>query len=352
MSGEMRAAVYHGPREIAVETVPVPDVGPADLLIRVRECGICGSDVHSYKAGMYIRPGQIMGHEFMGVAEAVGENVEGIEVGGRVTGFSLGVCGECYWCSRGQYVLCPKLFENSTGYGRPGAFAEYVLIENAAVGATVHRVPDELDDESAATVEPVSVGVGAVDAAEIGPGDTVVVLGAGMIGNACMQASKAAGAEEVAIVDISPVRLEAARKTGADVVFDARDGDALEWVKDMWGVGRYHFHEGGMADAVIEAAGVPQTIQQTFEMVRSGGAIVFVGLPEEPALLDVTKIVHKQPRILGSLGGDLGRGLELLASGRIRTRDLISHKFTLEAAPEAFEAQLRAEEAIKVMVQA
>lgn len=352
MSGEMRAAVYHGPRELSVESVAVPEVGPLDVLIRVRECGICGSDVHSYQAGMYIKPGQIMGHEFMGVAEEVGENVEGIEVGDRVTGFSLGVCGKCYWCSRGQYVLCPDLFENSTGYGRPGAFAEYVLIENAAVGATVHRVPEELDDESAATVEPVSVGVGAVDAAGIASGDRVVVLGAGMIGNACMQAAKAAGAEEVAVVDVSPMRLEAAKKTGADAVFDARDGDALEWVKELWGVGRYHFHEGGMADAVIEAAGVPQTIQQSFEMVRSGGDIVFVGLPEEPAPLDITKIVHKQPRIHGSLGGDLGKALELLASGRIRTRGLISHRFSLEAAPEAFEAQLRAEEAIKVMVQA
>jgi len=352
MSGEMRAAVYNGPRELSVETVPVPEVGPSDVLIRVRECGICGSDVHSYKAGMYIRPGQIMGHEFMGVADSVGENVEGIEVGDRVTGFSLGVCGDCYWCTRGQYILCPELFENSTGYGRPGAFAEYVLIENAAVGATVHRVPDELNDESAATVEPVSVGVGAVDAAVIRPGDRVMVLGAGMIGNACMQAAKAASAQEVAVVDISPVRLAAARRTGADAVFNASDGDALEWVKEMWGVGRYHFHEGGMADTVIEAAGVPQTIQQTFEMVRSGGSIVFVGLPEEPAPLDVTKIVHKQPRISGSLGGDLGKGLELLASGQIRTRDLISHRFSLEVAPEAFEAQLRAEEAIKVMVQA
>lgn len=350
MAERMKAAVYHGPRNLTVETVPVPEVGPSDVLIGVRGCGICGSDVHSYKAGMYVEPGQIMGHEFAGVAAAVGEDVERISEGDRVTGFGLGVCGECFWCEKGQYALCPELFRNSTGYGRPGGFAEYVLVENAVPGATVHRIPDELDDETAATTEPVSVGVGAVEAAGVGPGDRVVVLGAGMIGNACMQAAKAAGAEAVAIVEVSPARLEIARETGADEIFDAREGDALEWVKELWGVGRYHFNEGGMADVVVEAAGVSQTIGHSFEMVRSGGAIVFVGLPEEPATVDTTKIVHKQPRIFGVLGGDMGKAIELLREGRIKTGPLVSHRFPLESAPEAFETQLRADEAVKVMV--
>lgn len=347
----MEAAVYRGPRKLIVESVPVPDIGSSDVLIKVHGCGICGSDLHSYKAGMYIKPGQIMGHEFMGTVAAVGDQVEGIAEGDRVTGFSIGVCGSCYWCTRQQYILCPELFQNSTGYGLPGGFAEYVPIRNAVLGQSIHRIPDELDDETAATAEPVSVGIGAIDAAEVRPGDRVVILGAGMIGNACMQASKAAGAGEVVVVDISPIRLAVARRLGADAVFDARDGDALEWVKEMWGVGRYHFNEGGMADVVVEAAGAPLTVQQAFEMVRSGGTIVFVGLPEEPAPLDVTKIVHKQPRIVGSLGGDFARALEMLASGRIKTKELITHRFPLEETPEAFEVQLRAEKAMKVMVQ-
>ncbi len=351
MSERMRAAVYHGPRKLSIESVPVPEVGHSDVLIKVRDCGICGSDLHSYKAGMYVSPGQIMGHEFMGTVAAVGDFVEGIDEGDRVTGFGIGVCGSCYWCARQQYILCPELFQNSTGYGLPGGFAEYVLIQNAVVGQSIHLIPDELDDETAATAEPVSVGVGAIDAAGVRPGDKVVVLGAGMIGNACMQAARAAGAEQVAVVDISPVRLEAAKSLGADEVFDARSGDALAWVKELWGVGRYHFNEGGMADVVIEAAGAPVTIQQAFEMVRSGGTIVFVGLPEEPAPFDVTKIVHKQPRMVGSLGGDFARALEMLASGRIKTKELITHRFPLEETPEAFEIQLRAEKAMKVMVQ-
>lgn len=350
MAGIMKAAVYHEPRHITLEQVPIPEIGPHDVLIKVHACGICGSDVHSYKAGFYIRPGQIMGHEFMGEVAKCGDEVRDVEVGDRVTGFSIGTCGTCYWCQRQQFHLCPELFKNSTGYGRPGALAEYVKVEYALLGATIHKLPPEIDDETGATAEPTAVGVGTVAQAGVQPGDTVVVLGAGMIGNACMQAAKAAGAKQVVVIEVSPVRLEAARRLGADAVFDAREGDPLTWVKETVGIGPYHFHEGGMADVVIEAAGAPATIQQSFEMVRSGGTIAFVGLPEGPAPIDTTKIVHKQPRIIGCLGGDVARSIELLASKRIQTAPLITHRFPLDAAPDGFETQLRATEAIKVMV--
>lgn len=208
-----------------------------------------------------------------------------------------------------------------------------------------------MDDKSAATTEPVSVGVGAVDAAGLTADDHVVVLGAGMIGNACMQAAKAAGAARVGVVEVSPLRLDAARRHGADEVFDARGGDALEWVKDVFGIGRYHFHEGGMVDVVIETAGTDTTIQQAFEMVRSGGTIVFVGLPEAPTPIDITKIVHKQPRVIGSLGGDFRKSLDLLIDRQVVTSDLVTEVLPLDQAAKAFAAQLQPDNAIKVMVQ-
>jgi len=350
MGQNMRAAVYKGPRDLKVDEVPMPRYGEGDVLIKVNVCGICGSDVHSYKSGFYVTPGQIMGHEFAGEIAGVGASVDGLREGDRVTGFSLGICGKCYWCTRGQYALCPELFHNSTGYGLPGGFAEFVLIPAAAVGSNIYRIPDGISDEVAATVEPVSVAVGAIAAAAIQPGDSVVVLGGGMIGNACAQVAKNAGAAKVLLVEISPVRLDAARASGADMVFDARSGDPLEWVKEQVGVGAYHFNEGAMADVVIEAAGAAQTIVQSLEMVRSGGTIVFVGLPEHPVPIDTTKIVHKQPRIVGCLGGDFQESLDLLASGAVSTASLITHTFDLDDAAEAFETQLRADETVKVMV--
>ncbi|ARR55216.1 alcohol dehydrogenase [Rhizorhabdus wittichii DC-6] len=352
MNETMRAAVLEGPGKIAVKDVPMPEIGEADVLIRVVNCGICGSDVHSFKTGLYVKPGQVMGHEFMGHIAMVGDKVDGMAVGDRVTGFSASICGECDACKRGQYILCAKLFTGSTGYGLAGAFAEYVKIENALLGSNVHKLPDTIDDISAAMIEPVSVGVAAAVQANVQPGDKVVVLGVGMIGNACLQAAKAAGAAEVIAVDVSLTRLEIARQSGADDVFDARNGDATEWVKQKFGIAPYHYNEGGNADVVFEAAGIPLTIQQSLEMVRPGGMICIVGLPEHAAEIDTTKIVHKMPRIVGSLGGDFAPAIARLASGAIKVRHLMTHSFPLEEAAEAFAVQLKAGETVKVIINA
>jgi threonine dehydrogenase-like Zn-dependent dehydrogenase len=350
MSDSMRAAVYTAPRQLELHEVPIPEPGPADVLVRVHACGVCGSDVHTFKKGMYVQPGQIIGHEFVGEAVAVGPDVEGVTVGERVTGFTMGFCGTCFWCTRGEYGLCPEIFERSLGYGRPGAFADYTLIERAVPGVNLHKIPANVPDIVAATVEPVSIAVGTVEMAGVQPGDKVVVLGGGLIGNASLQVAKAAGAARVVLVEVSPSRLAAAEKAGADAVFDARTGSALEWVKSELGVGRYAFGEGAMADVVIEAAGAPSTVTDSFEMVRSGGTIAFVGLPEQPAPIDTTKIVHKRPKLIGVLGGDFARSIELLSSGQVDTAPLVTHTFGLDDVQTAFETQLQADEVMKVVV--
>lgn len=352
MNPTMRACVFEGAGKVSVQDVPIPEVGDNDVLIRVTNCGICGSDMHSFKTGLYVEPGQIMGHEFMGRVAKLGVNVAGLKVGERVTGFSAGVCGKCEACLRGQGILCADLFQHSTGYGIAGAFAEYVKIENAVVGATIHHLPDSIDDVCGAMVEPISVGVSAVEQAQVKAGDKVVVLGVGMIGNACLQAAKAAGAARVLAVDVSPLRLEIATRSGADAVFDARTGDALAWVMEQFGECRYHYNVGGNADVVFEAAGIPLTIQQSLEMVRPGGTICIVGLPEVAAPIDTTKIVHKMPKIVGSLGGDFTKSIDCLASGAIKARHLMTHSFPLERAAEAFDTQIKAGETVKVMITA
>lgn len=350
MTETMRAAVFKETMNITIEDVPMPDIGPKDVLIKVKNCGICGSDIHSFKTGMFVEPGQIMGHEFSGTIYSKGDLVEGVSIGDRVTGFSAGVCGECDACKRGQAILCASLFSNSTGYGLPGAFAEYVKIENAELGATIHKLPDSIDDITGAMVEPISIGISAVTEANVQPGDKVVVLGAGMIGNACIQAAKAAGASEVIAVEVSQTRLDLAQQSGADAVFDATTGDALEWVIDKFGLQEYHYQRGGAADVVFEAAGSPATIQQSFEMVRPGGTICFVGLPEGSVPIDTTKIVHKMPKIVGSLGGDFVSSIEKLASGEINARPLATQIYKFDDIKDAFTKQLDANSTVKVML--
>ncbi|WP_223593831.1 zinc-dependent alcohol dehydrogenase [Neobacillus bataviensis] len=350
MSGRMKAAVYYSPRELQVETVDIPEIGPNDILMKVIACGICGSDVHSYGSGFYIDKGQIMGHEFVGEVVKVGEQVQGIEVGERGTGFSAGMCGECFWCKTEQYFLCPNLFKASTGYGLHGAFAEYVKISNAVPGATYHRVPDQIDDYTAATIEPVSVAVHTVDQCQPQANDQVLVMGAGLIGNAVLQVMKASPVSKVVVSEVSLKRLQAAKEMGADAVIDATAEDVLQRAKELIGVGPYHFAEGAMADIVVDAAGAPSAVEQSFEIVRSGGVIAFVGLPEKRASIDVTKIVHKAPRIVGCLGGDMGKAIELLKAEKVKTRPLITHVYPLSRAREAFEMQMNARDAIKVLV--
>lgn len=350
MTKTMMAAVLDAAETIVVKDIPQPEVGSRDVLIKVANCGICGSDIHSFKTGMYVEPGQVMGHEFVGRVAELGAEVTGLALGDRVTGFSAGVCGECEACKAGQFILCAELFQNSTGYGRPGAFAEFVRIENAELGGNIHLLPDTIDDTAAAMIEPMSIGVTAAASAGVKAGDRVVVLGCGIIGNGCIQAAKAAGASEVLAIDVSPLRLKLARECGADDVFDARTGDALQWVMDRFGAAPYHYNVGGNADVVFEAAGIPLTIQQSLEMVRPGGTICIVGLPEVPAPIDTTKIVHKMPTIIGSLGGDFVATIEKMASGAIDPRPLATHRYALKDAPAAFAKQLLVEESMKVMI--
>ncbi len=346
----MKGAVYHGPRDLRVEEIDVPEVGPNDVLLKVRACGICGSDVHSYCSGFYIDPGQIMGHEFVGEVVEIGEKVTDIQVGQRGTGISVEFCGTCYWCKTAQYMLCPNLFKAATGYGVPGAFAEYVKLTDVKVGTNFHHVPDEIDDLSAATIEPVGVGVYTVAACDPKSTDKVVILGAGMIGNTVMQVLKAIPVAKVVVSEIFEKRLNAALELGADVVINAGVENVLERVKEEVGIGAYHFGEGAMADIVVEAAGAPATIEQSFEMVRSGGTIAIVGLPEKKASIDTTKIVHKMPHIIGCLGGNFPGAIKLLKEGKVNTKPLITHVLPLKDAKEAFEIQSRADDAIKVMI--
>lgn len=347
----MKAAVYYGPRDIKVESIPIPEIGPNDILLKVKYCGICGSDVHSYRSGQYIEKGQVMGHEFSGEVVKVGHNVKNIEVGERGTGFHSGVCGNCFWCKNKEYSLCPELFKNSTGYGLQGALAEYVKIPNAIKGVNFHSVPDEIDDITAATIEPVGVAVFTADKCEPKKGDKIVVMGAGLIGNAILQVFKTFNPGKVIVTEISEKRLKGALQSGADVAVNGLKENVIDRMKELTGTGPYHFGEGAMADIVVDAAGAPQAVEQSFEIVRSGGTIAFVGLPEKKALIDTAKIVHKMPRVIGCLGGNFVKAIILLKEEKVRVKHLISHVYPLDEAKEAFEMQMNANQSIKVMIE-
>lgn len=320
----MKAAVYHGPGDIRVEEVPRPTPAPGEVLVRVRACGICGSDLHVYRHGLFEelgrplpgRPGRIMGHEFAGEVVEVGSAVRGVRPGERVAGL-----------------------------GR-GAFAEYVTVE---VGErSLHVLPPHVSFEEAATLEPLATSVQGVQLAAPRPGETVVVLGAGAIGLGCLQVLKATTATRVIVVSGSPARLALARSLGADAIVDRRAADPLETVIALTGgappVPRLGFR-GGRADVVIECAGRPGAPQEGVQMLKPfGGRLVLLALYEQPATLDLNQVVRKQVTVQGSwsfLAEQMRTALDLVATGRVGRRALITHRLPLEEAPAAFALQER-----------
>lgn len=346
----MKAAVYHAPGDIRTEEVAVPEPGPRDVLLAIKAVGICGSDLHMYRKGMYgIKPGLIMGHEFSGEAVEVGTEVEGVEIGRRYTGFTIDPCGECWWCERRMPRLCPHLFEGYSGFGKNGAMAEYMLIEDAVLDENLFRVPDHLPDDEAALAEPLGTAVYASLRAKPQDGDQVIVIGAGVIGMLLVQAFKAAADVRVIVTEVSPQRGERALSVGADVVVDARREDLLDAVIEATGEGAYAFGRSGMADIVVDAAAAPPTFGQALQFVRSKGTVLLIGSPESPSPVDTGLIVNKDVRVMGAFGSIIPKGMGLLEAGRIATGPLISHRFSLDDAAEAFRVAASGEGA-KVML--
>jgi (R,R)-butanediol dehydrogenase / meso-butanediol dehydrogenase / diacetyl reductase len=329
----MRAGVFRGVRQVPIEDVPDPTAGPRDVVLDVKACGICGSDLHTYVAAQLAQPGQVMGHEFSGEVVDVGAEVDGIAVGDRLTGLPIQPCGECPRCREGSRHLCEVWTQRSIGYGLPGAFAERLRIPDATLGDNVHRLPDELTFEDGALVEPLAVAVHAVGRTDVRPTDTAVVLGFGTIGLQVAQVLLARGVKRVIGADLSPLRLEVAQELGVAASDDVA--------------------AGGEVDLVFEATGAPALVQRAIDIVRPGGTVVIIALYEQTAEIAPTLVVQKELTLRGSAiytPAEFAEAIDLLASGRVRSGPLITHRHALDELGDAFEAQLDKDAAIKVMV--
>ena len=340
----MKAAVFKGIEDVQVEDVPEPEAGPEDVVVQVSACGICGSDLHTFLHGSFVEPGQVMGHEFAGRVVAAGEDVQGLAVGDRVTAVPIVPCGECARCAEGRYNLCAVAWTTGIAYGRPGAFAERVRIPGSVPGENVFKLADEVDDEAGATVEPLAVGVHAVRLAGSVEGATALVLGLGTIGQQIVQVLRAHGAKRVIGMDLSQLRLDAARELGADAV----DGSAGP-EQALAGA----LSEGEEIDIVFECSGVPALATAALDAVRGGGQIVVLALYDDPVTFNPTALVQKELRLQGSIAytsEDFAEAIDLLRRGAARADTLITHRERLDDIGEAFRVQLSKDQSLKVLV--
>lgn len=318
-------------RRLTVTDVDEPTIASDEVLVRVRACGICGSDVHGYDGSSGRRiPPLIMGHEAAGVVERVGGEVADLKPGDRVTFDSTVYCGACRFCQRGEVNLCDnrRVLGVSCGeYRRHGAFAEFVAVPRRIC----YRLPDELGFEQAAMIEAVAVAVHAVDRVSVGRGDTTVVVGAGMIGLLIVQALKLAGCGRVIAVDVEDRKLELAATLGADDGLNAKQVDAAKRVVEMT--------DGVGADAALEAVGATEPIRTAIHSLRKGGSAVLVGNLSPKVELPLQAVVTRQLTLYGSCSssGEYPRCIEAMARGAIRVDPLISAAAPLSEGPAWFE---------------
>jgi L-iditol 2-dehydrogenase len=320
----MKALVLSEYKHLAIEESPKPQPADDELLIRIRACGICGSDVHGFDGSTGRRiPPIVMGHEAAGVIEAVGSGVRSFRVGDRVTFDSTVYCGDCFYCRRGQVNLCDRrevIGVSTPLFRRMGAFAEYVTVPERIA----YALPDTMPFAHAALIEAASVAVHGASLTPLEPGDAAVVVGAGMIGLLTLQAIREAGAERVFVVDVDDTRLEMARGLGATEMFNSKKQDVIAEVQKRTG--------GRGADVALECVGITDAIGLAIESVRKGGAVTLVGNVAPKIELALQSVVSRQIRLQGSCAscGEYPECIAMMADGRIRVEPLISAVAPLE----------------------
>jgi L-iditol 2-dehydrogenase len=326
----MKALLLSKYRQLELADVAEPAVNDDEVLVRVAACGICGSDVHGYDGSSGRRiPPIIMGHEASGRIAAVGAGVKEFSELDRVTFDSTIYCGTCWHCSRGEVNLCDQrqvLGVSCNEYRRAGAFAEYVAVP----ARIVYPLPDNLDFADAAMLEAVAVAIHAVSLANIPPGSTALVLGAGTIGLLVLQALRAAGCPRVFVSDIDDSRLKLAKELGATDVVNA-GADAVGKVLELTsGIG---------VDLAVEAVGRNETVDAAINCVRKGGTVVLVGNISPEVTLPLQKVVTRQIRLQGSCAsaGEYPKAIDLMAKGTIRVKPLITAVAPLDDGPQWFE---------------
>jgi L-iditol 2-dehydrogenase len=326
----MRALVLKEYGRLVVEDVPKPGLQPDEVLVRVRACGICGSDVHGMDGSTGRRiPPLIMGHEGAGEIAEVGLAVRGWRPGDRVTFDSTVYCGRCWHCLRGEVNLCDErrvLGVSCAEFRRDGAFAEYVAVPERIL----YRLPDNLSFEKAAMVEAVSVAAHAVKRTPLAPGASVAVLGAGMIGSLVIQVLRAAGCDRIIAIDLDGDRLELALRLGATAVAMAGSADLAAAAR---GLG-----DGRGVDAAFDVVGLAATVGTAVGLVRKGGSVTLVGNTEPRVDLPLQTVVTRQITLIGTCAsaGEYPACLELIASGKVNVAEFISATAPLEDGREWF----------------
>src|ERR1700730_1059853 len=347
----MRAAVYRGVNDVRIETIPVPEIGAGEVLVKIHTCGICGTDLKKIHTGSHDAP-RVFGHEMSGTIVRVGEGVNGFSVGDRVMAYHHIPCGECYYCRKKTFAQCEvyKKVGCTAGFAPSGGgFAEYIRVMDWIVGRGVVTIPDEIPFEQAAFIEPVNTCYKAIQLLNLQPDETVLVIGQGPIGILLAALAKKTGAT-VLTSDLYPERHAVAAKFGLNHPLDAR-GDVVAAAKSAT--------EGRGADVALVAVGGNALIQLAMDAIRPGGRVMlFASTQHGEAPFDPAAVCMDEKTLMGSYSAsvaiqdDVTRMVfEGYRSGFDLTQ-LISHRFSLEDAVAAIELASHPQpDSLKIVIQ-
>ncbi|MDP3765262.1 MAG: zinc-dependent dehydrogenase [Nanoarchaeota archaeon] len=338
----MRVAVYYNNKDVKIEERSIPEINDDEILIKVMASGICGTDVLEWyrikKAPL------VLGHEIAGVVDKVGKNVKGFKIGDRVTATHHVPCMKCHYCLNGHHTACETLHKTNF---EPGGFSEYIRMPKINVEIGTLKLPDNVSFDEGTFVEPLGTVVRAQRLANLKENQTLLVIGSGISGLMHIKLAKSKNIKKIIAVDINEYRLNAAKRFGADFVINATE-DVVSKLKQL--------NENRLADLVIVCTGALPAVKQALQCVDKGGTILFFAVPkpDESFEIPINDFWRNEIKIMTSYAAspdDLKESLRLMANGRIKMKDMITHKLEFDEIQKGFNLVAEAKDSLKVIVE-
>jgi L-iditol 2-dehydrogenase len=338
----MKAAVYYSLDDIRIESKPKPSVGDDEILVEMKACGVCGSDLMEWY--LRSRAPLVLGHEPAGIITKAGKNVKNFKEGDRVFAHHHVADLKCYYCKRGDYTLCPQFAQTHL---EPGGFAEYFKVPAPNLQLDTLKLPEKMPFEEATLIEPVGCCIRAQNKVGVQKGDNVAVIGAGPSGIIHAMLAKIADADQVLITDLVDYRLRMAERLGADAVINGQNENSVERIKQAT--------ENRGADIVIVTAPNAKAVEDSVQMVRKGGKILLFAptQPDQYARLSPHRLFFSEITVVPSYSVshiETRKALQLISSGTFKAKELITHRFPLSRTQEAFQTAAKSRECLKVVV--
>ena len=338
----MRVAMYYNNSDVRLEEMPEPEIGERELLVKVKACGICGSDVMEWyrikKAPL------VLGHEIAGDIVEIGSEVKGYRIGDRVFVSHHVPCNTCHYCLAGHHSVCDTL--RTTNF-YPGGFAEYLRVPEINVDRGVFKLPSGMSYKEAVFIEPLGCVYRGQRLAGFRPGMSVLIIGSGVTGLLFVKLLRALGAGRILTTDINDYKLEKSREFGADAALHAT-GDIPSKVREL--------NDGNLADFVVTTAGAPKAVEAAFNAVDRGGTILFFApsMPDAEINFPLARLWKDEVKTVTSYAAsplDLTTAIELIRSGRVQVKDMITHRLPLAETGRGFQLAAQSEESLKVIIE-